>query len=137
MGDIRFNTKYLGTNRGIIKILQIIAGFIIGSLLCYRWGHHCFGEGRLGYCSGVNFVILLVNIVFFILHFISVGVIRIEKLYSIIGAILFLVATVLIFWYIFEHNVWYNWIIAAAILITLIFALFVWDVKIMQGEASN
>jgi hypothetical protein len=34
---VGLNTSYLGTNRGIIKILQIITGFIICSVLCANW----------------------------------------------------------------------------------------------------
>lgn len=37
MGEISLNTRYLSTNRGIIKILQVICGFIICSLLCTQW----------------------------------------------------------------------------------------------------
>lgn len=69
------NTAYLSTNRGIIKILQIIVGFIICSLLCANWygGKSCFGEGRLGFASGLNFVVVVINIVLFILNFVNLA----------------------------------------------------------------
>ncbi|VDO27142.1 unnamed protein product, partial [Brugia timori] len=68
MGDISLNTRYLSSNRGIIKIVQIVLGFVICSLLCTSWygGRSCFGEGRIGFCSGLNFVVLIINIVLFI-----------------------------------------------------------------------
>nr|CAD2183062.1 unnamed protein product [Meloidogyne enterolobii] len=57
MGGLSLNTGYLQTNRGVIKILQIIFGFIVCSLLCYYWygGRTCFYEGRLGFVSGCKF----------------------------------------------------------------------------------
>ncbi|ETN75225.1 hypothetical protein NECAME_00636 [Necator americanus] len=102
MGEISLNTRYLSTNRGIIKILQIVAGFIICSLLCAQWygGRSCFGEGRLGFCSGLNFICVVINIVLFVLNFLNIGA----------------------------------WGLA---LIVCQFFLFLWDVKILQGEASN
>jgi hypothetical protein len=38
-----------------------------------------------------------------------------EKLYAIVGAVLFLIATVLIFWYIFEYDDWHTWIVVTAV----------------------
>jgi hypothetical protein len=133
------NTGYLSSNRGIIKILQIISGFIVSSLLCANWygGQSCFGEGRIGYCSGLNFVIVIINIVLFILNFINLSVWRMERFYSVIATVLFLVATVLIVWYIIDHNVQRGVLIASAVFILIEFLLFLWDVKILQGEAPN
>lgn len=133
------NTAYLSSNRGIIKILQIICGFIVCSLLCATWygGRSCFGEGRLGYCSGLNFVVVVINIVLFILNFINLAVWKMERLYSVICTILFLVATVLIIWYIVEYNVQRGVLIASAVFMAVEFLLFLWDVKILQGEAPN
>ncbi|KAI6226282.1 hypothetical protein M3Y99_01311900 [Aphelenchoides fujianensis] len=79
------NSAYLSTNRGILKILQIVVGFIICSLLCANWygGRSCFGEGRLGYASGLNFVVVVINIVLFVLNFLDVNALyKLEKLYS-------------------------------------------------------
>jgi len=133
------NTGYLSSNRGIIKILQIICGFIVSSLLCANWygGRSCFGEGRLGYCSGLNFVVVVINIVLFILNFINLAAYRMERLYSVICTVLFLVASVLIIWYIVEYNVQRGVLIASAVFIIIEFILFLWDVKILQGEAPN
>jgi hypothetical protein len=133
------NTGYLSTNRGIIKILQIICGFIVCSLLCANWygGKSCFGEGRLGFTSGLNFVIVVINIVLFILNFLNLAVWKLERVYSVIATVLFLVASVLIIWYIVEHEVSRGTLIATAVFVIIEFLLFLWDVKILQGESPN
>ncbi|KAI1716493.1 hypothetical protein Ddc_05491 [Ditylenchus destructor] len=133
------NTGYLSTNRGIIKILQIISGFVVCSLLCANWygGKSCFGEGRLGYTSGLNFVIVIINIVLFILNFLNLAVWKLERIYSVIATVLFLVASILIIWFIIEHEINRGTLIASAIFVVLEFLLFLWDVKILQGESPN
>jgi len=133
------NTGYLSTNRGVIKILQIIAGFVVCSLLCANWygGKTCFGEGRLGFASGLNFVIVVINIVLFLLNFLNVGVYRLERMYSVISCVLFLAATILMVWFIIENNDQRGWLIGATVGIVVLFLLFLWDVKILQGESPN
>jgi len=133
------NTGYLSTNRGIIKILQIICGFIVCSLLCANWygGKSCFGEGRIGFVSGLNFVVVIINIVLFILNFLNLAVWKLERLYSVVATVLFLVATVLIIWFIIEYNLSRGALIAAAVFVVIEFLLFLWDVKILQGESPN
>ncbi|KAH7727969.1 Protein M60.4 b [Aphelenchoides avenae] len=133
------NTAYLSTNRGIIKILQIIIGFIICSLLCANWygGRSCFGEGRLGYASGLNFVVVIINIVLFLLNFLNVAVWKLERLYSVICTILFLIAGGLLIWFILEHDNQRGWLVASTVFIIIEFLLFLWDVKILQGESPN
>ncbi|KAI6223978.1 hypothetical protein M3Y95_00834000 [Aphelenchoides besseyi] len=129
------NTAYLSTNRGIIKILQIVVGFIICSLLCANWygGRSCFGEGRLGYASGLNFVVVIINIVLFILNFLDVNAMyKLERMYSVVCCVLFLVAAVLLIWYVFERNVQVGWLIASTVLIAVQFILHLCDVKILQ-----
>ncbi|CCD69427.1 MARVEL domain-containing protein [Caenorhabditis elegans] len=139
MGEISLNTHYLSTNRGIIKILQIIAGFIICSLLCSQWygGRSCFGEGRLGFSSGLNFVCVIVNIVLFILNFLNIRAWGLERIYTVICTILFLIASILIVWFVIEVNSSRGWLIASAVLIIVQFFLFLWDLKILQGESPN
>ncbi|KAF8386414.1 hypothetical protein PRIPAC_75556 [Pristionchus pacificus] len=139
MGDISLNTRYLQSNRGIIKILQIIFGFIICSLLCGNWfgGRSCFGEGRLGFCSGLNFVIVIINIVLFVINFLNIASIKLERTYSAIACVLFLIASALIIWFLIDANNSRGWLIATTVLIIAEFFLFLWDVKILQGEASN
>ncbi|VDN59661.1 unnamed protein product [Dracunculus medinensis] len=106
MAEIGINTRYLSSNRGIIKIIQIVLGFIICSLLCASWhgGRSCFGEGRLGYCSSLNFIVLVINIVLFVLNFLNIIAWRLERIYSVICTLLFLVAVILIIWFIIEMN---------------------------------
>ncbi|CAO4386701.1 unnamed protein product [Caenorhabditis nigoni] len=139
MGEISLNTRYLSTNRGIIKILQIIVGFIICSLLCSQWygGRSCFGEGRLGFSSGLNFVCVIVNIVLFVLNFLNIRAWGLERIYTVICTILFLIASILIVWFLIEVNSSRGWLIASAALIVVQFFLFLWDLKILQGESPN
>ncbi|KAI6174632.1 hypothetical protein M3Y97_01012300 [Aphelenchoides bicaudatus] len=133
------NTRYLTTNRGIIKILQIIIGIIVCSLLCYKWygGRSCFGEGRLGFASGLNFVILIINVVLFFLNFLDLAVYKLERLYAVVGTILFLVAVVLLIWWLVEYGIETERLIGATVLIGVLFILFLYDLKILQGEISN
>ncbi|KHN83118.1 hypothetical protein Tcan_17081 [Toxocara canis] len=139
MSNIGINTHYLGSNRGIIKIIQIVVGFIICSLLCASWhgGRSCFGEGRLGFCSGLNFVILIINIVLFVINFLNIVAWKLERIYSVVATVLFLVASILIVWFIIEVNADRTSLIITAICIIAEFFLFLWDVKILQGEAPN
>jgi cytosine/uracil/thiamine/allantoin permease len=133
------NTRYLSTNRGIIKILQIIVGIIICSLLCYKWygGKSCFGEGRLGFASGLNFVLLIVNVVFFFLNFLDLSVYKLERLYSFLGTILLFVALGLVIWWIVEAGVETERLIGSTVLIGVLAILFLYDLKILQGEIAN
>ncbi|KAI6170157.1 hypothetical protein M3Y98_01210300 [Aphelenchoides besseyi] len=119
----------------LYDILQIVVGFIICSLLCANWygGRSCFGEGRLGYASGLNFVVVIINIVLFILNFLDVNAMyKLERMYSVVCCVLFLVAAVLLIWYIFERNVQVGWLIASTVLIAVQFILHLCDVKILQ-----
>ncbi|KAI6174634.1 hypothetical protein M3Y97_01012500 [Aphelenchoides bicaudatus] len=133
------NTGYLSTNRGIIKIAQIIIGFIISGILCASWigGRSCFGEGRLGFASGLNFVFVIINIVVFILNFLSLASYKLEQIISLVATILFLVASVLLVWYVIEYSVEHTRLIIATVLIIVQFLLFLYDLKILRGEASN
>ncbi|KAE9555062.1 hypothetical protein FO519_001723 [Halicephalobus sp. NKZ332] len=133
------NTGYLSTNRGVIKIIEIIAGFVICSLLCANWygGRSCFGEGRLGYSSGLNFVVLVINIVLFVLNLLDLAVWKLERIYSLICTILFAVAGGLLLWYMIQHDNWHSTLVITTILLFVEMVLFLWDVKILQGEATN
>jgi len=136
---VGLNTHYLSTNRGIIKILQIVAGFIVCSFLCANWygGRSCFGEGRLGFASGLNFVVLIINIVLFFINLLNVSVWSLERIYSVICVILFFVAGGLLIWFIIVHEQTSYWLIATTVLIFVIGVMFVWDLKILRGEESN
>ncbi|VDN81395.1 unnamed protein product [Brugia pahangi] len=159
MGDISLNTRYLSSNRGIIKIVQIVLGFVICSLLCTSWygGRSCFGEGRIGFCSGLNFVVLIINIVLFIINFLNITawkmvyidseifhsllfhyfIVLEERVYSAICMVLFLVAIILIIWFIVEVSNNQTYLIITTVCFIVECLLFLRDVKILQGEASN
>jgi len=138
------NTAYLTSNRGLVKIIEIVVGIIIASFLCGTWGdtgeklgRNCFYEGRIGSVSGFNFVVLIVNVVLFVINFLNVSVWRMEKLYSVVCAVLFLIAAIVMVWYILIRDENRNFMWASTALLIGEFFLFVWDVKILQGEAFN
>uniref|UniRef100_A0A7E4UU29 MARVEL domain-containing protein n=1 Tax=Panagrellus redivivus TaxID=6233 RepID=A0A7E4UU29_PANRE len=133
------NTGYVSTNRGIIKIFQIIAGFVMCSLLCANWygGRSCFGEGRLGYSSGLNFVILIINLVLFVLNLLNLAVWKLERIYSVVATILFAIASGLLIWYMISRENYHSTLVITTILLFVQTLLFLWDTKILQGEAAN
>jgi len=133
------NTGYLSTNRGLIKIAQIIIGFIICGILCASWigGRSCFGEGRVGFASGLNFVFVVVNIVLFFLNFMTLSSYNLEQIISLVATILFLVASVLLVWWVIEFNVDHTRMIIATVLVIVQFVLALYDLKILRGESLN
>lgn len=55
-------------------------GFILSGLLCGSYYNgHCFGEGRLGYASGLNFITLIINIVLLVLNLLELIVVRMVR----------------------------------------------------------
>uniref|UniRef100_A0A914I6X8 V-type proton ATPase subunit E n=1 Tax=Globodera rostochiensis TaxID=31243 RepID=A0A914I6X8_GLORO len=131
MGEVRFQSEYISSNRGITKVIQIVLGFVVCSVLCSNWygGYSCFGEGRLGYVSGLNFLCLLINIVLFLLNLFNIRPLKLEQLYNVVAAILFLVAIVLLLWYMIQNSYWDVWMIIAAVCVLVVFLLFQWDFK--------
>ncbi|CAK5091260.1 unnamed protein product [Meloidogyne enterolobii] len=111
------NTGYLSTNRGIIKVLQIICGFITCGLLCANiWGgRSCFYDGRVGFASSLNFVIVVINVVLFFLNLLNATIYRMERLYSVIGVILFIIAFGIMIWYLIEYEIGRNQLIGATV----------------------
>ncbi|KAL3102106.1 hypothetical protein niasHS_003515 [Heterodera schachtii] len=116
MGEVRFHSDYVSSNRGITKIIQIVLGFVVCSVLCSNWygGYSCFGEGRLGYVSGLNFVCLLINIILFLLNLFNIRPLKLEQLYNVAAALLLLVGIVLLLWYMIQYSYWNIWMIIAA-----------------------
>ncbi|CAJ0955143.1 unnamed protein product, partial [Mesorhabditis belari] len=139
MSEIRFNTAYLQQNRGVIKIFQVVIGFIISGLYCGGWSKAgCYGYGQLGYTTTVNSVVTIINIVFFVLNLLNLKFWKLERIYGIICAVLFLVASALMIWFLVVETSNYSTTqIIGTILVVTQFLLFVWDVKILQGEAWN
>ncbi|KAK0409522.1 hypothetical protein QR680_004594 [Steinernema hermaphroditum] len=134
------NTGYLQTSRGICKIISIIIGFVLCSVLCANWygGRSCFdADGRLGFVSGLNFVVVIINIVFFVLNLLDINVIRFERIYALVGTILFFVAAGIMIWYVVADGSNAGWIIGTTAGMIALALLFLWDLKILRGEASN
>ncbi|CAD5226378.1 unnamed protein product [Bursaphelenchus xylophilus] len=130
MGDLRFDSSYFGKDRGVVKLALIILGLVACSVLCANWyGTSCFGEGRLGYASGLNFIFLIINIVSFILNLLSFKHGKFEHLYSAIAAILFAVAAGLLIWYLITARYWDTWLIVATVVIVIQFILYLWDFR--------
>uniref|UniRef100_A0A0R3RJF7 MARVEL domain-containing protein n=1 Tax=Elaeophora elaphi TaxID=1147741 RepID=A0A0R3RJF7_9BILA len=117
MGDIRLNTRYLSSHRGIIKIMQIVVGFPVCTLLCTSWygGRSCFGEGRIGFCAGLNFIVLIINIILLIMNLLNISNRKMEQVYAMVCTVLFLVASILIIWFIIEMN-----LLRASLIITAV-----------------
>jgi len=129
MGDLKVNTGYFKTNRGIIKILEIIVGIIV----CKSF----FAAVTVGFVSELNFAVLIINVIFLILNFTSYNMENAERIYSIVCTVAFLIAIILNFWAVFANNVPIGSLLSSAVLMAVMFALFLWDVKIQQGEAKN
>jgi hypothetical protein len=130
------NTGYLQSNRGVIKILQIIAAIVVGTFLCFSWHRSCFYDYRLSYPAVLNTIVLIINIVLLILNFADVNIFQLERVYTIVSTVLFLVAAIFVIWFIVMYQMTWQLFVAAAGVIVL-FVLFLWDVKILQGEAPN
>jgi len=133
------NTRYLSSRHGVIKLLQIVLGFVICSLLCANWygGTSCFGEGRLGFASGLNFVVVIINMVIFVCCLLNIGFWRLERLYSSIVALLFLIAVILLIWLALASRDWPAWLIISTILMAIELLLFLNDLTILRGDEPN
>lgn len=132
------NTNYLSGHRGIIKIIQIIIGFVLvsttfGGLFGYH--HAGYSDFRMGYVGTLNGICIIVNIVFLVLNLLELAQLQFEKIYSIIACILWLIASIFVVWLMIVTNSWTANPIVTVILIIVMFVLFVYDVKILQGEA--
>ncbi|KAH7711012.1 Protein M60.4 b [Aphelenchoides avenae] len=90
-------------------ITQIILGIVIASVLCtstYASSYtvYCYNEPRLGYVSVLNIVTLIINIVILILVLFKASLWKIERFYSVICTVLFLIACGLIIWFVIEFS---------------------------------
>jgi len=71
------------------------------------------------------------------LNFLSLGMIRVERIYSIICSCLFLIAALLLVWIVVQKNTHRGFLIAAAVLVLIESLLFLLDIKIIAGEISD
>uniref|UniRef100_A0A914ER26 MARVEL domain-containing protein n=1 Tax=Acrobeloides nanus TaxID=290746 RepID=A0A914ER26_9BILA len=137
---VKLRSEYLSTNRGIIKIVQIIIGIILSFMVCRYWesgNYSCFSEYRTGYVGTLNYIVLILNIVWFVLNFINIRNWKVERIYAIICAVLFFIALGLLIFYFIDARLEAGYNIIGMILIGVMACLFLWDVQILQGESSN
>ncbi|KAI1701365.1 hypothetical protein DdX_16118 [Ditylenchus destructor] len=132
------NTNYLSGHRGIIKIIQIIIGFVLvsttfGGLFGYH--HVGYSDFRMGYVGTLNGICIIVNIVFLILNLLELAQFQFEKIYSVVACVLWLIASIFVVWLMIATNTWSANPIISVVLIVIMFVLFLYDVKILQGEA--
>ncbi|KAI6200806.1 hypothetical protein M3Y96_00773400 [Aphelenchoides besseyi] len=139
MAEIRFNSTYLTSHRGIAKIVQIILGFFICSVLCANWygGSSCFGEGRLGYVSGLNFAMLVVNIVIFLLNLMNLHLGKFEYFFNVLSTVLFVIAIALFLWWTIEYGAWGIWRIITMIALAIMVFLYSWDTNLARQHHSD
>uniref|UniRef100_A0A183BUN5 MARVEL domain-containing protein n=1 Tax=Globodera pallida TaxID=36090 RepID=A0A183BUN5_GLOPA len=103
----KLNTAYLGSHRGIIKILQIVFGLIVCTLLCI--GSHGFFSGCFyDAASGINAIIVVLNIVFFVLNLVDASQNKWERIYTVVALVLFVLAFVLMLWNLLETHSYYG-----------------------------
>lgn len=87
----------------------------------------CFQEGRLGYVSGLNFVLLVANIIVFLLNLFEIRVGRLEYCFNVVASILLLIAVVLFGWYMIQYGDWGVWRIVVLVGSIVILVLYSWD----------
>ncbi|KAI1711455.1 hypothetical protein Ddc_12901 [Ditylenchus destructor] len=135
------NTAYLTSNRGIIKIIQIIIGFVLVSTtfggLFTNKDFMGFGDWRMGYIGTLNGVCIIVNIVFLVLNLVELGSYGLEKFYAVLVAVLWLLSAIFIVWLMITRKFYEFNPILSAILIVITFVLHLYDVRILQGEVPN
>jgi len=139
MGDIQFNSGYLSSGRGIQKIVQIILAIVVCAVLCANWygGTSCFREGRLGFVSSVNFVVLIINVIVLILNLMNVDVIKFERFYALLAVIFFFIAIALMLWFLIGTGQWIFWNIAVFVCIIVILFTFMSDYRLLTGARSD
>ncbi|CAD5235378.1 unnamed protein product [Bursaphelenchus xylophilus] len=133
------NKHYLSSNHGMCKILHIITGFIISSLLCANWygGRSCFSEKYVAIPAGINMTLVFVNILVFILNFIDLGNRPLEKYYSMLCIVLYFTGMGILIWYMIQFNNQRGWLAASVVLFILNTFLAFFDVKILQGDIDD
>ncbi|KAH7664833.1 Protein M60.4 b [Aphelenchoides avenae] len=128
----------LQSHRFVIKIALIGVGVAIAVFFCGLGSldASCFGLGETSTVNSFNALTLLLDIVFLILNLLVLSqsgtITKIEYIYSIIAAILLLVATCIMIWYFIHYRATSVWWIVSTVLIVVKFALYVRDVHILH-----
>jgi hypothetical protein len=71
------------------------------------------------------------------LNFLDLAVYKLERFYSLVGTILTFVAVGLIIWWIVEYSLETERLIGSAVAMGVLAILFLYDLKILQGEIAN
>ncbi|KAH7720652.1 Protein M60.4 b [Aphelenchoides avenae] len=138
---VHVTTNYCSSNRGIVKFAQMIICGVILILMVIVGFEKVFEEGgQLAFCLVLTAVVLIILIIFFVLNAFGFGAWRLERAFAVFCIFLFVVAFALLLWYVIVK--WHTsshtfYFVACAVLTALLCFFFLWDVKILQGEASN
>ncbi|CAK5091258.1 unnamed protein product [Meloidogyne enterolobii] len=106
------NEGNLKNERNRLKLIQIIIGYGTCTLLVYG--------GRSFFNAVLNLLNAIIN--------------RMERLCSVIGVILFIIAFGIITWYLIEYEIGRNYVIFLKALIGIQMTAFIWDYQIL-GQA--
>ncbi|PAV80533.1 hypothetical protein WR25_16823 [Diploscapter pachys] len=97
------------------------------------YGNSCFGHGRLAFPTTLNYICVICNIIWLILNFLTLNRwFYAEKIYSIVCAVLFLIGSLLVVWWLIDTlpNRW--WPYGTAGIFICEFLLNLYDAKILQ-----
>jgi K+ transporter len=79
----------------------------------------------------------VINVVLFVLNLLTLASYRLEQIYSLVCTILFLIASILMVWFVIVNGVDNTRFIIGTVLIVVQFVLFLYDLKILRGETLN
>ncbi|CAJ0955337.1 unnamed protein product, partial [Mesorhabditis belari] len=136
MGDVRLNTGYIQSQRGLVKIFQIVFGFIVCCMLCAAWhgGRSCFAEFRVSFVSALCFVVTTINVVLFIMNFLNMGPTKLERIYSLVVSVFFFVGAILILWFIIDAYSSKVLLIFVFLFLLIQIGLYVYDLKLLHAQ---
>nr|CAD2183068.1 unnamed protein product [Meloidogyne enterolobii] len=128
------NDGNVKNERTRLKLIQLLIGYGTCTLLVYG-GRSFFNAESNGFANSLNFGIFIISVVaLFFLNLLNAIINRMERLCSVIGVILFIIAFGIITWYLIEYEVGRNYVIFLKALIGIQMTAFIWDYQIL-GQA--
>uniref|UniRef100_A0A914WMR4 MARVEL domain-containing protein n=1 Tax=Plectus sambesii TaxID=2011161 RepID=A0A914WMR4_9BILA len=130
---VQLRVDFLRTPHGIIKLIQIVLGFIdcmligwycvsiLGNTYCYSVSN-LYGDtyGWQGLVITVLAITLIINFMQLLLHFLNLNNVwsnvnwcKVEMIYALVGFILFMICMILETYYSIHYNVYVRWLIGA------------------------